>query len=114
MVVTTIPRMLTVEEAGEQLQLHANTVYRLISTRALGSVRLSAGKIRVTEQQIIDYIASQTQAAVCPDQQNQARGSTSAKASIMRPGTMPRPSAQNAKASVAETARRLKNSLPNG
>ena len=49
-------RLLTVKQVAEQLQVHPQTVYKLISRRQLDSVRLGARSRRVPEPALDAYV----------------------------------------------------------
>ena len=49
-------RLLTVKQVADQLQVHPQTVYKLISRRQLASVRLGARARRVPEHALDAYV----------------------------------------------------------
>lgn len=49
-------RMLTVKQVAEQLQIHPQTVYKLIRRRQLASVRLGARTRSVPEHALDAYV----------------------------------------------------------
>jgi excisionase family DNA binding protein len=48
-------RLLTVKQVAEQLQVHPQTVYKLISRRQLDSVRLGSRSRRVPQEALEAY-----------------------------------------------------------
>jgi excisionase family DNA binding protein len=53
-------QLLTVEQVADQLQVHPKSVYRLITNRRLGSIRLGSRSRRVSQQQLDEYLHSLT------------------------------------------------------
>jgi excisionase family DNA binding protein len=49
-------RLLTVEQAAEQLQVHPQTIYKLISRRRIESVRLGSRSRRVPQSALDAYV----------------------------------------------------------
>ena len=49
-------RLLTVKQVADQLQVHPQTVYKLISRRQLASVRLGSRARRVPEHALDAYV----------------------------------------------------------
>jgi len=66
----TMTKFYTVTEAAERLGVHPNTVRRLITRGELACTRIGKRWIRISEDDILDFLSRVHQDAVVPQQRH--------------------------------------------